>query len=36
MLLVVAPDAAPDVLARSAHGAYRIGEVTSDPGIRVV
>jgi phosphoribosylformylglycinamidine cyclo-ligase len=36
MLLVVAPDAAAEVLARSAHGAYRIGEVSSDPGIRVV
>ena len=36
MMLVVAPDAAAEVLARGAHGAYRIGEVTPDPGIRVV
>ena len=36
MLFVVAPDAAPDVLARSAHGAFRIGEVTSGSGVRVV
>jgi phosphoribosylformylglycinamidine cyclo-ligase len=36
MVLVVAPDAASDVLAGSAHGAYLIGEVSSDPGIRVV
>jgi phosphoribosylformylglycinamidine cyclo-ligase len=36
MLLIVSPDAASDVLVRSPHGAYRIGEVTSDPGIRVI
>jgi phosphoribosylformylglycinamidine cyclo-ligase len=36
MLLLVAPDAAPDVLARSAHGAFRIGEVTSGSGVRLV
>ena len=27
MLLVVGPEAAPEVLARSAHEAYRIGDV---------
>jgi phosphoribosylformylglycinamidine cyclo-ligase len=36
MLLIVAPDAAPDVLARSVHGAFRIGEVTSGSGVRFV
>jgi phosphoribosylformylglycinamidine cyclo-ligase len=36
MLLVVYPEVAPDVLERSTHGAYRVGEVTSGPGIRVV
>jgi phosphoribosylformylglycinamidine cyclo-ligase len=36
MLLIVAPDAAPDVLARSVHGAFRIGEVTSGSGVRLV
>jgi phosphoribosylformylglycinamidine cyclo-ligase len=36
MLLVVGPDEAPDVLARSAHTAFRIGEVTPVPGVRFV
>jgi phosphoribosylformylglycinamidine cyclo-ligase len=35
MLLVVDPGAAPDVSARSAHEAFRIGEVTAGAGIRV-
>jgi len=34
--LIVAPDAVPDVLARSAHGAFRIGEVSSGSGVRLV
>jgi phosphoribosylformylglycinamidine cyclo-ligase len=36
MLLVVEADAAPDVLGRSAHEAYRIGEVTTGSGVVVV
>jgi phosphoribosylaminoimidazole (AIR) synthetase len=36
MLLVVEADAAPDVLGRSAHEAYRIGEVTTGSGVAVV
>ena len=31
-----APDQASDVLGRSAHEAFRIGEVTADPGVRLV
>jgi len=36
MLLVVDATAAPDVLERSTHRAYRVGDVTSGPGIRLV
>jgi phosphoribosylformylglycinamidine cyclo-ligase len=36
MLLVVPPEATPDVLERSTHRAYRVGEVTSGSGIRVM
>jgi phosphoribosylformylglycinamidine cyclo-ligase len=36
MVLVVAPDQATEVLRRSAHEAFRIGEVTAPPGVRVV
>jgi phosphoribosylformylglycinamidine cyclo-ligase len=36
MLLVVAPTSADDVLARTTHRAFRIGEVTAGPGVRVV
>jgi phosphoribosylformylglycinamidine cyclo-ligase len=35
MVLVVAPDQAQEVLGRSAHEAFRIGEVTARPGVRV-
>ena len=33
-VLVVAPDQASEVMRRSAHEAFRIGEVTADPGVR--
>ncbi|MGH2642138.1 MAG: phosphoribosylformylglycinamidine cyclo-ligase [Actinomycetota bacterium] len=36
MLLVVEPSSADDVLARSTHRAFRIGEVTAGNGVRVV
>ena len=36
MLLVVGPDAAPEVLARSAHDAYRIGDISAGSGVRLV
>jgi phosphoribosylformylglycinamidine cyclo-ligase len=36
MLLVVEATAVPDVLERSTHRAYRVGDVTSGAGIRVV
>ena len=36
MLLVVGPDEAQEVLARSAHEAFRVGEVTSGSGVHVV
>jgi phosphoribosylformylglycinamidine cyclo-ligase len=36
MLLVVAPTSADDVLARSTHHAFRIGEVTAGSGVRIV
>ena len=35
MVLVVAPDGVDDVLARSAHPAFRIGEVDDEPGFRL-
>ena len=34
-VLVVAPDQASEVMRRSAHEAFRIGEVTADPGVRI-
>jgi phosphoribosylformylglycinamidine cyclo-ligase len=36
MLLVASPETAGDVLARSAREAFRIGEVTTGPGVLVV
>jgi phosphoribosylformylglycinamidine cyclo-ligase len=36
MVLVVAPDQAPQVLGRSSHEAFRIGEVSAVPGVRLV
>jgi phosphoribosylformylglycinamidine cyclo-ligase len=36
MLLVVAPDAAGEVLSRSADEAFRVGEMTTGAGVRVV
>jgi hypothetical protein len=36
MLLVVGPDDAHEVLARSAHEAYRIGVVSAGAGVRLV
>ena len=36
MVLVVAPDQASEVVGRSAHEAFRIGEVTAGSGVRVV
>ena len=36
MLVVVEPASADDVLARSTHHAFRIGEVTAGSGVRVV
>jgi phosphoribosylformylglycinamidine cyclo-ligase len=36
MLLVVEPSSADDVLARSVHHAFRIGEVTAGSGVRVL
>ena len=35
-VLVVTPDQASDVMRRSAHEAFRIGEVTAAPGVRIV
>jgi len=35
MVVVVAPDAVPDVLARSDHPAFLLGEVTDEPGCRL-
>jgi phosphoribosylaminoimidazole (AIR) synthetase len=34
-VLVVAPDQASELMRRSAHEAFRIGEVTADPGVRI-
>ena len=36
MLLIVAPDAVEEVLARNGHGASRIGEVSSPSGVRLM
>jgi len=36
MMLVVPPDRAAEVLARSTHEAFRIGRVAAEPGVRVV
>ena len=36
MLLVVEPTSADDVMARTTHRAFRVGEVTAGPGVRVV
>jgi phosphoribosylformylglycinamidine cyclo-ligase len=36
MVLVVAPDNASEVLGRSAHEAFRIGDVTAHAGVRMV
>jgi phosphoribosylformylglycinamidine cyclo-ligase len=36
MLLLVAPASVEDVLDRGAHAAFRIGEISSRPGVRVV
>ena len=36
LLLIVAPDSAPDVLERSTHPAYRVGEVTAGSGVLIV
>jgi phosphoribosylformylglycinamidine cyclo-ligase len=36
MLLLVAPESVEDVLSRSGHGAFRIGEVSSQSGVRLM
>ena len=36
MVLLVAPDAADDVIGRSSHPAFRIGEVSTGAGVRLV
>jgi hypothetical protein len=36
MLLVVAPEAVEEVVARSGHQAFRIGEVSSPSGVHLV
>jgi phosphoribosylformylglycinamidine cyclo-ligase len=36
MVLVVSPDRAEEVLGRSGHDAFRMGEVTAEPGVRIV
>jgi phosphoribosylformylglycinamidine cyclo-ligase len=36
MLLLVAPGSVEDVLGRGAHAAFRVGEVSSRPGVRLV
>jgi phosphoribosylformylglycinamidine cyclo-ligase len=36
MLLIMAPDAAEDVLSRSGHGASRIGEISRPSGVRLM
>jgi phosphoribosylformylglycinamidine cyclo-ligase len=36
MVLLVGPEVAEDVLARSGHPAFRIGEVSASPGVRLM
>ena len=36
MMLLVAPEAVEEVLARSGHEAFRIGEVSSPSGVRLM
>ena len=36
MVLLVAPEVADDVIARSAHPAFRIGEVSTSSGVRLM
>ena len=35
MVLVAGPDDADEILARASHAAYRIGRVTTSPGVRI-
>ena len=36
MVLLVSPGSVDDVLGRGAHAAFRVGEVSTGPGVRLV